>query len=924
MPEELSKGMYLIESAGYHGAQGLSVLKAAAEGAKVGGADMATVANGLTTALTDYNIPASRANAVTSALVQTVADGKMKMQDLSSSLGMVMPKAAAVGVSFQDVNGALATMTASGMTARRASMNLANTIMSLAAPGAKASDALTSVGLTAQQVKDALSQKGLAGTLEMVTDAVGNKFPKGSVAGVNALKDILGGTTGYGTALALTGTHMAAFTANVKNIGGALNGQNKSVQGFGLTQKDLAFQTAQAKAALETLGIRIGNLLIPVVQKIIPMLSSMVLWLMQHKTIAIILGGIIGGLLVAATGAWAVSLFLAGGALNFLLSPVTLIIAGIALLVVGLIYAYNHFQTFHDIVNAVFNGVKAVAGVVVDWFTQTAMPALTTAWDAVWGFLQDAWNNVGKPIFDVIVVLVQAWWAGVQIIWGYLRDAWNVIWAVVSTTWNDIGKPVFDAIGTIAGLMWDALKVVFDLVSGAWDLVWFLVTTAWNTVGKPLFDLVVVAVQFWWGTVKMVFGFLADAWGVLWGGITTAWNDVGKPVFDFIGGVISGLWNNILKPTFALIVGAFLSLVGSLVQGAADAFGWVPGLGPKLQQAAADFDTFKTNTMNAINGISGKTVTIGVNFGTGTPGIAGAHALSGSSVVPGIGTALGGVITGGIRGRDSVLRMLEPGEFVVRANGTNLSDAVAHFGGMAAGGLVVNTSIPTAADVSNAVNSGFSSFAGGLDFSGMMTAAFGSSGGEGGAGVQRWLSMVLQALAIVGQPASLAQTTLRRMNQESGGNPMAINLTDSNAARGDPSRGLMQTIMSTFMAYRMPGLSANIYDPLSNTVASMRYAIADYGSLTAAYNRAGGYANGTTAASAGPGWVGENGPELLDFHGGETVTPVNMGINYDKLASAVVSALHGTTVTLDNRVVGAIANQNGRDLFRNGVSRIKP
>ncbi|MGH7721507.1 MAG: phage tail tape measure protein, partial [Candidatus Dormibacteria bacterium] len=48
MPAELASGMYLIESAGYHGAAGLTVLRTAAEGAKVGGADMATVADVLT------------------------------------------------------------------------------------------------------------------------------------------------------------------------------------------------------------------------------------------------------------------------------------------------------------------------------------------------------------------------------------------------------------------------------------------------------------------------------------------------------------------------------------------------------------------------------------------------------------------------------------------------------------------------------------------------------------------------------------------------------------------------------------------------------------------------------------------------------------------------------------------------------------
>jgi chitodextrinase len=119
-----------------------------------------------------------------------------------------------------------------------------------------------------------------------------------------------------------------------------------------------------------------------------------------------------------------------------------------------------------------------------------------------------------------------------------------------------------------------------------------------------------------------------------------------------------------------------------------------------------------------------------------------------------------------------------------------------------------------------------------------------ASGGSGGAA--RWSNLVLQALAMEGQPASLLSTVLRRMNQESGGNPRAINLTDINAKRGVPSKGLMQVIDPTFRAYHDPRTSWDIYEPLANVLASMRYALARYGSLSAAYNRKGGYATGTS------------------------------------------------------------------------------
>ncbi|WP_068802064.1 transglycosylase SLT domain-containing protein [Corynebacterium phoceense] len=115
--------------------------------------------------------------------------------------------------------------------------------------------------------------------------------------------------------------------------------------------------------------------------------------------------------------------------------------------------------------------------------------------------------------------------------------------------------------------------------------------------------------------------------------------------------------------------------------------------------------------------------------------------------------------------------------------------------------------------------------------------------GDPGAGVEQWRPMVEAVLKDKGFPLSLANSVLRRMNQESGGNARAINDWDINAQRGTPSKGLMQVIDPTFQAHKDPGYD-NIWDPEANLRASMNYAVATYGSLPAAYDRAGGYALG--------------------------------------------------------------------------------
>lgn len=171
-------------------------------------------------------------------------------------------------------------------------------------------------------------------------------------------------------------------------------------------------------------------------------------------------------------------------------------------------------------------------------------------------------------------------------------------------------------------------------------------------------------------------------------------------------------------------------------------------------------------------------------------------------------------------------------------------------------------------------------------------------GGPAGAGVQRWAPTVLQALGMLHLPSSLLPQVLYQMQTESGGNPNAINLTDINAQHGDPSRGLLQTIGSTFAAYHVPGTSSNIYDPLANIAAAINYAVHTYGpSLMRGGMGMGsghGYATGTGGASPGWAWVGERGPELVNFMGGETVVPTGglMGFASGTVSAAEALAAH--------------------------------
>lgn len=237
---QLTNGLYMIESAGFHGAAGLDVLKASAEGAKVGNADLATVANAVTTALIDYHLPASQAASVTSMLVETVASGKTHMQDLAGALSEVLPVAAAAHVNLGQVTGALATMTGQGISAQQAAQNVANTIRSLQDPSHVAISVLNQFGVNVTDLTQNLGQRGLTGSLDVLVNAIGQHMGPSGMVLINTFKQSQ-------SAAADAKVELAAMPASLKAIAnGYLSGTvtqsqwRKELKGLTADQRQMA------------------------------------------------------------------------------------------------------------------------------------------------------------------------------------------------------------------------------------------------------------------------------------------------------------------------------------------------------------------------------------------------------------------------------------------------------------------------------------------------------------------------------------------------------------------------------------------------------------------------------------------------------------------------------------------------------------
>lgn len=572
--QQLIAGMYMIESAGFHGAAGLDILRAAAEGAKVGEASLADVANGVTTEMTDYASSGITAAQATNDLITAVSLGKTHMQDLATSLASILPTAAAAGVGLQDVMAAMATMTAEGTPAANAATYLRQTILSLEAPSTAASKMLAQVGLTTQQVATEM-KTSLPGALQMITDAVGKKFPPGSAAYIAALKAIFGGTKQLQGALELTGQHLATFKNNVAAISSAVKKGGNDVAGWSLVQKDFNFQLSKAGAAVEVLFIKLGSALLPVLGKMLgavtPLIQKFADWVSNGKAVqqfftqwAPLLTAaavIIGGILVAAFISWAIAAGAAAVATIAATWPILAIIAAVALLAAGIVLAVQHW-------GAISGWLKGTWTAVLNWFG-TALKNVENFFMATWHKIQaitsTVWNAIVNAIKGFLAMLV-------GIFTGQFTAVANLfVWLYNHNTYF---KALIDTIINIVkiGLAW---------LQNAWLTALTFIINKWTwikSVAQVLWSALVVLIS---GFMLQVKQKITDTWNAIVSIFQGLWNRLVVPLLQVATNIINwakNLANQAIqwgKNLIQSFINGLLSMLGALLNAAAKLAGAV-------------------------------------------------------------------------------------------------------------------------------------------------------------------------------------------------------------------------------------------------------------------------------------------------------------------------------------------------------------
>ena len=214
------------------------------------------------------------------------------------------------------------------------------------------------------------------------------------------------------------------------------------------------------------------------------------------------------------------------------MNPFVLIIIAIVALVAAIVLAYRNSETFRDIVQKAWEGIKNAAMAVWTGFLKPMFDQFMAALKWVGDAALWLWNTAIVPAFNGIKGAISIWWSAVQVYFNAAKAVFSAIGSAAMWLWNNAIVPAFNGIKMAVGIWWAAVQIYFNAAKAVFFAIGEAAMWLWNNAIVPAFDGIKAA-----GTA------VGDAFGFLW-------NSVIKPIWDALGAGISFVIDNIVKPAF--------------------------------------------------------------------------------------------------------------------------------------------------------------------------------------------------------------------------------------------------------------------------------------------------------------------------------------------------------------------------------------
>ena len=455
---DMTDGLYQVESAFGDNADTMKDLEINAKAAAAGQATVRDAID-LTSAVTKGygDTSAAALTHVSDLALKTVQLGKTDFPELARSIGGVVPLANQLKVSQEELFATMATATGVTGGASEVATQMRGTLQSLMAPTKDMTDLMTRLGYSNGEAM--IKSLGYQGTLEAIVKAANETH--------TPLQKYLSSIEGQTLALTLAGAQSSTYQdklAQLKNAAGATE-QAFDAQTQGVNKA--GFAMAQAKEKMEVMLQRLGdglgpallaasNAVAPLVDKALALATQFANLDPKTQTMIVTVAALAAGIPIATVAIGALVT-----ALATLMSPITLVIAVVALLAVAWMRDWGGIQEKTAAVWALLEPIFSAIGTYIGTRLPGVLSAMGTAFTTAWslatkgaGLVSDALSTLSGWVTkvssgDVSLNFTPPDWITKLVAWVWPTPA-TVEWIVKLLSW---AWPLLGPVAWVVALM---------------------------------------------------------------------------------------------------------------------------------------------------------------------------------------------------------------------------------------------------------------------------------------------------------------------------------------------------------------------------------------------------------------------------------------------------------------------------------------
>ena len=359
----ITEGLYNAISAGIPEENVFDFMTVAAQASIAGVTDINTAVDGITTSINAYGLSASDAERVSDSMFAAVQGGKTTFGELSGALFNVAPAAAAAGVSMEEVNAGIATLTASGVPTSVAATQMRAALTGLQRPSEELNTIFQSLGYESAQV--AIESEGLGFALDAVKTASGGNNGE--------LQKLLGSVEAVSAANIIAGTGASKFATEMDRQAKAAGSTQKA---FDTMSKSTSQQFQKTTTMLQNIAIGIGDKLLPPLNAFLEIIQDVFLWFNTlsegTQNFILIITGIVAaiGPVLLVVGKLATLLPVLSAGFTLLTGPIGLVVLAVAGVVAAAVAIYSNWGGIVTWFGTMWSNVKMIflnaAAAIVD------------------------------------------------------------------------------------------------------------------------------------------------------------------------------------------------------------------------------------------------------------------------------------------------------------------------------------------------------------------------------------------------------------------------------------------------------------------------------------------------------------------------------------------------------------------------------